>query len=183
VAEVFEAGIDHEGCDREVIRAAMSEAGERAVYRLERFVDVLGSIATISPLLGLLGTVLGMIDVFRRVVESAGGQGAVQAEVLASGIWQALITTAAGLAVAIPVYLAYRFVLGRVDALAVDMEQQSSRVLELLVPEGQQSRSRRSAAGGEDRTDADQAPESDGEKAQPESGSETADAEVAGATS
>lgn len=134
VAEVFEAGIDHAGCDREVIRSSMAEAGERAVYRLEHFVDVLGSIATVSPLLGLLGTVLGMIDVFRQVVETAGGSGGAQAEILASGIWQALITTAAGLAVAIPVYLAYRYVLSRVDALAVTMEEQSGRVLERLVP-------------------------------------------------
>ena len=94
----------------------------------------MGAIATIAPLLGLLGTVVGMITMFQGVVVSA-AENAAGADVgeLAGGIWQALITTAAGLTVAIPVFLGYRFVLGRIDQLALRMEEIGRRAIEYLV--------------------------------------------------
>jgi biopolymer transport protein ExbB len=137
IAAILEAGIQHAGCDRSVIKEVMLEKGERELFFLERFVNALGAIATISPLMGLLGTVIGMIDVFRQVVNQAGQGGAVDPGVMANGIWTALITTAAGLTVAIPVYLAYRYIMGRIDRYAVDLEDVALEMAEFLVPESE----------------------------------------------
>lgn len=137
-AAVLSAGLRYQGRDRELIKEAMEEAGRREVFFLERFTNALGSISTITPLLGLLGTVVGLIRMFQQVVASAQqGQGMVDVGLLAGGIWQALITTAAGLTVAIPVFLAYRYVLGRIDRYAVDLEDISTKAMEVLVPVGQ----------------------------------------------
>lgn len=137
-AAVLSAGLRYQGRDREIIKEAMEEAGRREVFFLERFTNALGSISTITPLLGLLGTVVGLIRMFQQVVASAQqGQSMVDVGLLASGIWQALITTAAGLTVAIPVFLAYRYVLGRIDRYAVDLEDISTRAMEVLVPQAQ----------------------------------------------
>jgi biopolymer transport protein ExbB len=123
LAAMLKAGIEKAGSTREEIKEVILEAGEAAVYRLERFVNALGAIATVTPLLGLLGTVVGMIQVFQGVVGQAAGGGAVNAAALANGIWEALISTAAGLAVAIPTYLAYRYILNRIDTYAVQLEE------------------------------------------------------------
>lgn len=134
IAAVLEAGIRYAGRDRSVVKEVMEEVGQREVHYMERFVGALGSIATIAPLLGLLGTVTGMISVFQRVVnQTAAGQTA-DAGALANGIWEALITTAAGLTVAIPAYLAYRYVESKIDRYAVEMADVSLRLAEHLVP-------------------------------------------------
>jgi biopolymer transport protein ExbB len=98
------------------------------VHELERFLNTLGTIAAIAPLMGLLGTVIGMISVFTEIVT----QGTGNAGALAGGISQALITTAAGLTVAIPALVMHRYLQGRVDAIVVRMEQDANRLVEAL---------------------------------------------------
>lgn len=139
MASILGAGIRYAGRDRELIKEVMEETGRREIFFMERFSNVLGSISTITPLMGLLGTVVGLIQMFRRLV--GGGEAAAQSMVdvslLAGGIWQALITTAAGLSVAIPIFLAYRYVLSRVDRYAVEIEDVSLKAIELLVQSSQ----------------------------------------------
>lgn len=137
VARVLEAGIRYAGRDREVVTSVMEEAGQREVFFMERFTGGLGAVATVAPLLGLLGTVTGMITVFQRVVNNAGSGQPVDPGGLANGIWEALLTTAAGLAVAIPAYLAYRYILSIIDRYAIEMSEVALRATEYLVPEGQ----------------------------------------------
>jgi biopolymer transport protein ExbB len=99
------------------------------VHELERYLNPLGTIAAISPLLGLLGTVSGMIRSFTAIT----AQGVGNPTVLAGGISEALITTAAGLTVAIPALIAYRYLRGRVDSLVVAMEKESMKFVEALL--------------------------------------------------
>lgn len=134
IAAVLGAGIRYAGRQRDLIKEVMNETGRRELFFMERFTNALGSIATISPLLGLLGTVIGMIRMFQKVVSSAdAGSTMVDVALLATGIWQALITTAAGLAVAIPVFLGYRYVLSRIDRYAVEIEDIALKAVEMLV--------------------------------------------------
>lgn len=144
IAAILEAGVQHAGCTRAVIKEVMLEKGEREVFFLERFINALGAIATVTPLMGLLGTVIGMIDVFQGVVNQASQGGAVNAGAMANGIWTALITTAAGLTVAIPVYLAYRYIMGRIDRYAVELEDVALEMAEYLVPESESAAAFRS---------------------------------------
>ncbi len=137
VAAVLEAGIRYQGRDRAIVKEVMEEVGQREVHYMERFVGAVGAVATISPLLGLLGTVTGMISVFQRVVNQTAAGQAADAGALANGIWEALITTAAGLTVAIPAYLAYRYINGTIDRYAVEMADVGLQVAEYLVPEDQ----------------------------------------------
>ena len=135
IAAILDAGIRYHGRSRAVIHEEMEAAGRREVHFLERFLEAIGAIATVAPLLGLLGTVTGMIQVFQRVVQQASTGEIVDAGGLANGIWEALITTAAGLAVAIPAYLAYRTIASIVDAYSVEMAEVGNRALEYLVDE------------------------------------------------
>lgn len=133
ISVVVASGLRHAGESRDVIKEAFEEVGRVEVSHLGRFVEVLGTIAAVSPLLGLLGTVVGMIDVFRTVVAEVGDvAGPVNPASLANGIWAALLTTAAGLSVAIPAYLGYRYLLARLDRIALEMEEVSLDLLELL---------------------------------------------------
>lgn len=111
------------------IREALQTAGAHEVHLLERFLSPLGSIAAITPLLGLLGTVVGMIDVFQQLDLAAGN-----AQQLAGGISVALITTAAGLTVAIPALVMHRYFLRRVSDLVVALEEESQKLLDHLTP-------------------------------------------------
>lgn len=130
---VLAAGLRHAGRPREIIKESFEEVGRIEVTHLSKFVEVLGTIAAVAPLLGLLGTVVGMIDVFRTVVAEAGdAAGPVNPASLAGGIWAALLTTAAGLSAAIPAYLGYKFLLSRVDKLAIEMEEVCLDLLELM---------------------------------------------------
>ena len=103
----------------------MIDAGRHETSRLNRYVGVLGTIVGISPLLGLLGTVTGMIDVFNTIAEAGTGQ----ASELSSGISQALITTATGLLIAIPALVAYNFFREKVESMVGDLESASLRIL------------------------------------------------------
>ena len=118
----------HRGSDREVLNDAIADAGRHIVHELDRYLITLGSIATISPLLGLLGTVLGIMHVFAAISQVGLGNPTA----LAGGISQALITTVVGLMVAIPAYIAHRYLRGRVDELVVQMERETARLLNAL---------------------------------------------------
>jgi biopolymer transport protein ExbB len=116
------------------MKEAIEDTGRHVVHELERYLNTLGTIAAISPLLGLLGTVIGMIQVFSTITTQGVGNPAA----LAGGISQALITTAAGMSVAIPALMAYRYFRGKVNMLVIRMEQQALRMVEVL--HGQRSR-------------------------------------------
>jgi biopolymer transport protein ExbB len=126
---VARAGLEKRGKPRGEIREAIEDAAERELARLERGLGMIGVLGKIAPLLGLLGTVTGMIDAFRKI-QSAGG-GPVDQTILAGGIWQALLTTAAGLAVAIPVFIAHSLLESRVKSHAEDLERTAADVLEM----------------------------------------------------
>ena len=110
------------------IRRSIEEAGRHVVHELEKYLNALGTIAAITPLLGLLGTVIGMIKVFAAI--TAVGVGNPQ--ILAGGISEALITTAAGLSVGIPSLMFHRYFKGKINELTVDMEQHALRLLNLI---------------------------------------------------
>ena len=114
---------------REFIRQVVHDAGRQEIPRLERYLGVLGTIASISPLLGLLGTVLGMIQVFAVVSQ----QGVGQADALAGGISQAMITTATGLAIAIPSLAAYNYYVGTAEGIILEMERLVLELIKLIV--------------------------------------------------
>lgn len=134
LSKVYREGLRFRGASRSEIREAMEEAGRREVALLERFIGAVGALASVTPLMGLLGTVLGMIKVFQVVVDEAAQSGMADPTLLAGGIWEALVTTAAGLAVAIPLYLGYRALLGSVDSLSLQLEEASKLLLDRLAP-------------------------------------------------
>ena len=138
MSAILIAGLKRYGRSRSVVKESFEEVGRLEVNELSRYVEVMGTIATVAPLTGLLGTVIGMIDVFRTVVAEVGQTaGAVNPASLANGIWVALLTTAAGLTVAIPTYLGYRYLLSRVDHLSVEMEEVSLELLDVMAPDVQ----------------------------------------------
>ncbi len=127
LGRVFAAGIANVKSTREVMKESMEESGRAVMVEMERFLNGLGTIATVSPLLGLFGTVIGMIDIFG----ASGPQGQNPAQ-LAHGISVALYNTAAGIAVAVPALIFYRHFRGKVDVMVVDMEQQGIKLVETL---------------------------------------------------
>jgi biopolymer transport protein ExbB len=128
LGRIVAAGLANREHGRDIVKESIEDTGRHVVHELERFLNSLGTIAAITPLLGLLGTVVGMIDVF--TVISMEGTG--EAEQLAGGISQALITTAAGLSVAIPSLLFYRYFCGKVETLVVRMEEEAMRLVDIL---------------------------------------------------
>lgn len=128
LGRVLAAGLLQRQAPRDVMKEHVEDTGRHVAHELERYLNTLGTIAAISPLLGLLGTVVGMIQVFTVIVEVGVGNPAS----LAGGISQALITTAAGLIVAIPSLFAYRYLRGRVRAHVVLMEQEAIKLVEAL---------------------------------------------------
>jgi biopolymer transport protein ExbB len=128
LGQVFAAGVANAKRGRDVMKEAMEESASQVSHDLERYLTSLGIIASISPLLGLLGTVVGMIKVFTALML----EGAGNANVLAGGISQALITTAAGLSVAIPALMFHRFFLRRIDELVVTMEQEAGKLVDIM---------------------------------------------------
>jgi len=125
---ILAAGVLNQKLGRDVMKESISEAGRQVAHDLERFLNTLGTIATITPLLGLLGTVVGMIKVFSAIVTHGVGDPTV----LAGGISEALITTAAGLAVAIPCVIFHRYFDGLVDSLVLSMEDESLKLIEVM---------------------------------------------------
>ncbi len=132
VANILRAGILKHDRPKEEIREAIEDAGLHEVPELEKNIGVLATIAHITPLLGLLGTVLGMVRAFQVIQEKAASSYPVNPGDLAGGIWEALITTAAGLSVAIPVFVAYNFLVGRVEKIVLDMEKSSTGLTNIL---------------------------------------------------
>ncbi len=128
LGRILAAGLVNRHHPRDIMKETIGEVGRQEVAQLERYLNTLGTIASITPLLGLLGTVIGMIKVF-TVITSAG---VGDAGVLAGGISEALITTAAGLSVAIPSVIFHRYFTGRVDRLAILMEEQALKVVEVI---------------------------------------------------
>ncbi|MGX2040081.1 MotA/TolQ/ExbB proton channel family protein [Methylocaldum sp. MU1018] len=126
---VLAAGLISYSQGREVMRESIEQAGRQAMHDLERYLNTLGTIASVSPYLGLLGSVLGMIKVF-STFSMANGIG--NPTKLAGGISEILIATAAGLAVAIPSLIFYRYFQGRVIGFAVRMEEEAMRLIETL---------------------------------------------------
>lgn len=128
LGRVLAAGLVNRNQSRESIRGAVEEVGSHVAHELQRFLNALGTIATVTPLLGLLGTVIGMIQVFTRITSAGVGNPAE----LAGGISQALITTAAGLAVAIPALMMYRYFKRRIEGLIVGMERESLKLIDSI---------------------------------------------------
>ncbi len=120
--------LQNRGIKRAALKELLEESGRQEVFYLERYLGVLGIIASMAPLLGLLGTVIGMIEVFQVI--SVHGVG--KADVLAGGISKALNTTAAGLVVAIPALIAYRMFESRVNGFVVEIERHAVRFVDLL---------------------------------------------------
>ena len=129
LGQIFAVALAHYRAEVDVIRHAVEDVGRHVVHQLERYLNMLGTIAAISPLLGLLGTVFGMIKVFSTITLEGVGNG----NALAGGIAEALITTAAGLIVAIPAYIFYRYFERRVDDYAVELELQSKQLIDVMV--------------------------------------------------
>lgn len=129
VARMLKEGVLRAGASRELIRETVESAGKSELYKLERGLDSLATIAGVAPLLGFLGTVTGMIRAFMDI-QALGGQ--VNANVLAGGIWAALVTTAAGLTVGIPALIFYNWLVGKVRHFVFEMERSSMELLDLL---------------------------------------------------
>lgn len=128
LGRVLAAGLANRDKGRDLMKEVIEDTGRHVVHELERFLNSLGTIAAITPLLGLLGTVTGMISAFEAITT----QGVGDARVLSGGIGEALITTAAGLIVAIPSLIGYRYLRGRVDALVIEMEKEAIKLVEAL---------------------------------------------------
>ncbi len=134
LGRILAAGLVNRTHTREVMKEAIEEVGRAVVHELERYINTLGTIASITPLLGLLGTVIGMIKVFSTIVSAGVGNPAI----LAEGISEALITTAAGLSVAIPALMFTRYFSGKVERLVVVMEEEALKMVEVMQGEREQ---------------------------------------------
>jgi len=128
LGRILAAGLVNRSHEREVMKESIEEVGRHVAHSLDRFLNTLGTIASISPLLGLLGTVIGMIKVFAVITTHGVGD----ASILAAGISEALLTTAAGLSVAIPTLMFHRFFRGKVDELVMTMEQEALKMVEVM---------------------------------------------------
>jgi len=125
---ILATGISNSGHGRDVMKDSIEESAGQVIHQLERFLSILGTIANTTPLLGLLGTVLGMIQVFADIMLFGTGNAAQ----LAGGISQALITTAAGLTVAIPAMILHRYFERHVESLVVQLEGQATKLVDAL---------------------------------------------------
>ncbi|HEX5093563.1 MAG TPA: MotA/TolQ/ExbB proton channel family protein [Burkholderiales bacterium] len=127
LGEVLAAGLRNHRSSRYVMKEAVEEAGRTVAHELERFLTTLGTIATASPLLGLFGTVIGMIEIFGSQAPAG-----TNPQLLAHGISVALYNTAFGIGIAIPSLIFYRHYRNKVDGLVVDMEQQAAKLIDLV---------------------------------------------------
>lgn len=128
LGRILAVALDFRDHDREVMKESVEDTGRHVAHELSRYLNTLGTVAEITPLLGLLGTVIGMVRVFTVITTQGVGDPAA----LAGGISEALITTAAGLTVAIPSLIAFRHLQGRVDELVIEMEQEAIQLVETL---------------------------------------------------
>jgi biopolymer transport protein ExbB len=128
LGRILAAGLVNRHNKREIMKETIEDTGRQVVHELERYLNTLGTIAAASPLLGLLGTVFGMIKVFSAITVHGVGNPSI----LAGGISQALITTAAGLSVAIPALIFHRYFRGKVDALVLKMEEEALKIVDVM---------------------------------------------------
>ncbi len=128
LGRILAAGLANSNQGRDVMKESIQEAASHVIHELERYLNTLGTVAAVAPLLGLLGTVVGMIKVFAEIM----AQGTGNASALAGGISEALITTAAGLAVAIPALVMHRYFIGRIDGIVVELEQETIKLVDAL---------------------------------------------------
>ena len=128
LGRILTAGLINREHSREVMKEAIHDTGRQVVADMERYLNTLGTIASVTPLLGLLGTVIGMIDVFGVIMDAGVGNPGV----LAGGISKALITTATGLSVAIPTLMFHRHFNSKVDRLTIGMEEQALKLVEVI---------------------------------------------------
>ena len=135
LGRILATGMSSANEDRQVMKESIEETGRHVVHELERFLNTLGTIATISPLLGLLGTVIGMMQIFGTITDAGIGD----PQQMAGGISVALITTVAGLVVAIPTLFFYRYFRGRVDDLVINMEAETIKLMEIMRGERRQN--------------------------------------------
>jgi biopolymer transport protein ExbB len=136
LGKILAAGLANRHRDRAVIKESIEDTGRHVVHELDRFIGTLGTIASLSPLMGLLGTVLGMIRTFNAITTDGIGNPAA----LAGGIAEALITTAAGLTVAIPALIGYKYLRGRVEGLVVQMEKEAIKLVQAMEAQGEVAR-------------------------------------------
>jgi biopolymer transport protein ExbB len=135
LGRVLAAGLAHRHRSREIMMERLEDAGRHVVHDLERFLNTLGTIASISPLLGLLGTVTGIIKSFNALQAGAAGD----PRMLSGGIAEALIATAAGLCVAIPALISYRYLRGRVESFVVEMEKDAIKLADVVEGAGREN--------------------------------------------
>jgi len=133
LGQVLAAGLLNRNSSRDITKESIQDVGRHVTVAMERYLNTLGTIAAISPLIGLLGTVIGMIKVFAVIT----AEGVGNPETLAGGISEALITTATGLVVAIPSLIFYRYFRGKINKLVVGMEEQAMQLIEILHGERQ----------------------------------------------
>jgi biopolymer transport protein ExbB len=128
LGRILATGLANARHGRDVMKESIEETASHVVHDLERYLDFLGTIAVVTPLLGLLGTVIGMIQVFSQIVLAGTGNPGI----LAGGISQALVTTAAGLSVAIPTVVMHRYFQRKVDSIVVEMEQETLKLVDAM---------------------------------------------------
>lgn len=131
-ASVLKAGITHYEEGKIVMEKAMERVSVQEIVRMERGIIGMATIAVISPLFGFLGTILGLMNTFQKMTSQGGFLTGLD---LASGMWQAMLTTAFGLAVAIPAYIAYNYLVSRVNRIVRDMEASAAELVEILCAE------------------------------------------------
>lgn len=129
LGQILATGLANRSHGRQAMLESMEQAGRQVVHGMERYLNTLGTIASISPYLGLLGSILGMIKVFANFSVA---QGEGQPALLAGGLSEILVATAAGLVVAIPAMMAYRFLQGRITELALQMENEAVTLVALV---------------------------------------------------
>lgn len=127
LGEIFASALNNVDSSREVMKEAIEESGRSVAHKLDKYLNTLGTIATVAPLLGLLGTVIGMVELFGAFTNT--GHDVAQ---FARGISVALYNTAAGIVVAVPAMIFYRHFRGKVDGLIVEMEQQAIKLVEII---------------------------------------------------
>lgn len=132
ISRIVKAGILKHDRIRQEIRESIEDAGHQEVPRLEKHLSLLATIAHISPLLGLLGTVTGMVRAFQIIQEKSASFNPVSPGDLAGGIWEALLTTVAGLIVAIPTVVAYNYLVSKVDEFVLEMERSATEAMNIL---------------------------------------------------
>ena len=141
---VLAAGLDNVGQPRHLMKESIEEAGRHAIHKMDKYMTTLGTVAAIAPLLGLLGTVVGMIVVFNEMLKQGGVGNPAD---LAGGISQALVTTAFGISIAVPALIFHRYFRGKINDYAVDMEKEAVKLLEIVnIPSAAQNKRSSDAA-------------------------------------